>query len=58
MTQLKYRIYWYIKVDKTRNGHGDWFEASEYDTLKDWITVSNKKYPEIEHIIENNVSEE
>ena len=52
MTQLKYRIYWHFKANKTKNGHGDWFKASEHNTLKDWITDLNKKYPEIEHFVE------
>ena len=48
---MKYRVAWKNKTTGA-SGNGEW---SENETnISAWVDYGNKKYPEIDHVIENN----
>ena len=45
------RIAWCAKGDGTYST-GNWHPMKKYDSLKAWVVLENKKYPELYHWLE------
>lgn len=52
---IKYRVKWWYKDDPNKTYHGKL--NSNRQLINEWVKWSNKKYPELKHIVEEvNVS--
>lgn len=47
------RVIWHLKTNKSKCGHGNWFEDNEINRklLTDWLIYADKEYPDIYHCL-------